>query len=104
MTFPLPPINSARDAADVMSHLMNAVAAGQITPTDAAEISKVVACTVKAFETAEFAGHSTRPTKTALFDAGYSAKCVTLSLALRSSGDADRGFGRVGAEAALAAG
>jgi hypothetical protein len=35
----------------------------------------------------------TRPTKTALFDAGYSAKCVTLSLALRSSGDAGRSFG-----------
>ena len=36
----------------------------------------------------------TRPTKTALFDAGYSAKRVTLSLALRSSGDACRGFER----------
>src|SRR6266481_2806676 len=36
----------------------------------------------------------TRPTKTALFDAGYSAKCVTLSLALRSSGNAGRSFGR----------
>jgi hypothetical protein len=36
----------------------------------------------------------TRPTKTALFDAGYSAKRVTLSLALRSSGDAGRSFGR----------
>ena len=37
---------------------------------------------------------STRPTKTALFDAGYSAKRVTLSVALRSSGDACRGFER----------
>ena len=36
----------------------------------------------------------TRPTETALFDAGYSAKRVTLSLALRSSGDACRGFER----------
>jgi hypothetical protein len=36
----------------------------------------------------------TRPTKTALFDAGYSAKRVTLGVALRSSGDACRGFER----------
>ena len=50
VTFPLPPINTARDAADVMSSIMNAVAAGQLTPTDAAELSKVVACTVKSFE------------------------------------------------------
>ena len=55
VTFPLPPINTARDAADVMSSIMNAVAAGQLTPADAAELSKVVACTVKSFEAAEFA-------------------------------------------------
>ena len=50
VTFPLPPINTARDAADVMSSVMNAVAAGQLTPADASELSKVVACTVKSFE------------------------------------------------------
>jgi hypothetical protein len=55
VTFPLPPINTARDAADVMSSIMNAVAAGQLTPADAAELSKVVPCTVKSFEAAEFA-------------------------------------------------
>jgi hypothetical protein len=58
VTFPLPPINTARDAADVMSLVASAVATGQITPNDAAEISKVVAVTVRAFEaaqTAEFA-------------------------------------------------
>ena len=55
MTFALPPINTARDAADVMSSIMNAVAAGQLTPADASELSKVVACTVKSFEAAEFA-------------------------------------------------
>ena len=54
MTFALPPINTARDAADVMSSVMNAVATGQITPADASELSKVVACTVKSFEAAEF--------------------------------------------------
>ena len=48
--FALPPINTARDAADVMSSVMNAVAAGQLTPADASELSKVVACTVKSFE------------------------------------------------------
>jgi hypothetical protein len=53
--FPLPPIHTARDAADVMSAVMNAVATGQLTPADASEISKVVACTVKSFEAAEFA-------------------------------------------------
>ena len=53
--FPLPPINTARDAADVMASVMNAVATGQLTPADASEISKVVACTVKSFEAAEFA-------------------------------------------------
>ena len=47
--------HTARDAADVMSSVMNAVATGQLTPVDASELSKVVACTVKSFEAAEFA-------------------------------------------------
>jgi hypothetical protein len=55
VTFALPPINTAREAADLMSSVMNPVAAGQLTPADAAELSKVVACTVKSFEAAEFA-------------------------------------------------
>ena len=46
----------------------------------------------------------THPTSAVLSDAWYFAKRVTLSLALRSSGDAGRGFGRVGAAAALVAG
>src|SRR6266852_8501460 len=45
----------------------------------------------------------THPTSAVLSDAWYFAKHVTLSLALRSSGDAGRGFGRVGAAAALVA-
>jgi Family of unknown function (DUF5681) len=53
VSFPLPSINTARDAADVMSSVMSAVAAGQITPNDAAEISKVIAVAVKAYEIAE---------------------------------------------------
>jgi CheY-like chemotaxis protein len=46
----------------------------------------------------------TRPTSAVLSDARYFAKRVTLNLALRSSGDAGRGFRRVGAAAALVAG
>ena len=53
VAFALPPINTARDAADVMSDVLSAVASGQLTPADASEISKVVAVAVKAFEAAE---------------------------------------------------
>jgi hypothetical protein len=53
VAFALPAINTARDAADVMSDVLSAVASGQITPADASEISKVVAVAVKAFEAAE---------------------------------------------------
>ena len=45
----------------------------------------------------------THPTS-AVLSYGYFAKRVTLSLALRSSGDAGRGLGRVGAAAALVEG
>jgi len=45
----------------------------------------------------------THPTSAVLSDAGYFAKHVTLSLALRSSGDAGRGFGRDRAAATLVA-
>src|SRR3984957_9140155 len=48
--------------------------------------------------------HRTHPTGAVLSNGWYLAKRVTLSLALRSSGDAGRGFGRVGAAAALVAG
>ena len=53
VAFALPPINTARDAADVMSDVLSAVASGQITPADASEISKAVTFTVEAFEAAE---------------------------------------------------
>jgi hypothetical protein len=63
VSFPMPSINSARDAADLMSAVMSAVAAGQVTPADAAEISKVVGCTVRAFEVAEMSERSERATE-----------------------------------------
>ncbi|WP_312016130.1 hypothetical protein [Bradyrhizobium sp. JYMT SZCCT0428] len=55
MTFALPPINSAQDAAATVSAVLAAVAAGDLTPADAGEISKLIEAYVKAFETAELA-------------------------------------------------
>jgi hypothetical protein len=53
VTFPLPPITSARDAADIAAAVAQAVAAGQLTPSEAAEIGKVIEIYVKAYQTAE---------------------------------------------------
>jgi hypothetical protein len=51
--FALPPITSARDAADIAAAVAKAVAAGQLTPSEAAEIGKVIEIYVKAYQTAE---------------------------------------------------
>ncbi len=53
LALPLPPITSARDAADLMAAVTKAVAAGHITPSEAAEIAKVIDACVKAYQTAE---------------------------------------------------
>jgi hypothetical protein len=55
VTFPLPEIKSAQDAASVLSGVLAAVAAGDLTPSDAAEIGKLIDSYVKAFETADLA-------------------------------------------------
>lgn len=55
VTFDLPSIKSASDAAAVTSAVLSAVANGEITPADAGEIGKLVEAYVKAFETAELA-------------------------------------------------
>jgi hypothetical protein len=55
VTFTLPPITSAQDAAATVSAVLAAVAAGDLTPADAGEISKLIEAYVKAFETAELA-------------------------------------------------
>jgi hypothetical protein len=55
VSFTLPSINSAQDAAAVVSAVLTAVAAGEITPTDAAEVGKLIDSYVKAYETAELA-------------------------------------------------
>ena len=53
VTFPLPPITSARDAADIMAAVAKAVATGHITPGEAAELGKVIDSYVRAYQTAE---------------------------------------------------
>jgi Family of unknown function (DUF5681) len=55
VSFTLPPINSAQDAAGVVSSVLAAVAAGEMTPADAAEVGKLIDSYVKAYETAELA-------------------------------------------------
>jgi Family of unknown function (DUF5681) len=53
VTFALPPITSARDAADIAAAIAEAVAAGNLTPSEAAEIGKVIEIYVKAYQTAD---------------------------------------------------
>ncbi len=53
VTFPLPQITSARDAADLMAAVTEAVAAGHITPSEAAGIGKMIDSYVRAYQTAE---------------------------------------------------
>lgn len=55
VSFALPPINSAQDAASTVSAVLTAVANGDLTPSDAGEISKLIEAYVRAFETAELA-------------------------------------------------
>ena len=58
VAFALPPITSARDAADIAAAVAEAVAAGQLTPSEAAEIGKVIEIYVKAYQTAELVDRS----------------------------------------------
>jgi hypothetical protein len=53
VSFPLPPITSARDAADLMAGVTKAVATGHVTPAEATEIAKVIDAYVRAYQTAE---------------------------------------------------
>ena len=55
VSFELPPIESAKDAAATVSAVLAAVAAGDLTPADAGEISKLIDAFVRAYETAELA-------------------------------------------------
>ena len=52
--FQLPALRSAADAASAMAALTAGVAAGDVTPGEAAELSKLVEAYVKALEASEF--------------------------------------------------
>ena len=60
VTFALPPINSARDAADIAAAIAQAVAAGHITPSEAAEFGKVIEIYVRAYQVAELDDRTAR--------------------------------------------
>jgi hypothetical protein len=55
VTFALPAINTPQDAAATISAVLAAVAAGELTPSDASEISKLIEVYVETVKTAEFA-------------------------------------------------
>jgi hypothetical protein len=52
--FALPTLRSGADAANAMSGITVAVAGGEITPSEAAELSKLIEAYVKALEASEF--------------------------------------------------
>ena len=58
--FPLPPITSARDAADIAAAIAQAVAAGHITPSEAAELGKVIEIYIRAYQVAELNDRTAR--------------------------------------------
>jgi hypothetical protein len=60
VSFPLPPINTARDAANIAAVVVEAVAAGQITPSEAGEIGRLVEAYVKAYHAAELDDRNAR--------------------------------------------
>jgi hypothetical protein len=53
VTFALPPITSARDAADIAAAVAEAVAAGHLSPSEAVELGKIIEIYVKAYQVAE---------------------------------------------------
>ena len=60
VTFPLPPITSPRDAADIAAAIAEAVAAGHLTPSEAAEFGKVIEIYVRAYQVAELDDRTAR--------------------------------------------
>jgi hypothetical protein len=54
VTFALPAIETASDAAKAAGALLTAVSAGEITPQEAAELGKLIEGYVKALEASEF--------------------------------------------------
>jgi len=54
VAFALPEMKTANDAVFAMGALVNAVAAGHLTPTEAAELTRMVQAFAKIIETAQF--------------------------------------------------
>ena len=55
VAFELPPIKTAHDAAIAGSAILAAVSSGELTPTEAGDVSRLLETFVKAFEMAELA-------------------------------------------------
>ena len=53
VTFTLPPMKSSGDAVAAMAALVDAVAAGELTPMEAGELTKMVQAFAKVIETAD---------------------------------------------------
>jgi hypothetical protein len=51
--FELPPVSSAADAAKAAAALLEAVAVGDLTPTEASELGKLIEAYIKALEARE---------------------------------------------------
>jgi len=51
--FSIPALHSAQDASKAMAAITTAVACGELTPAEAAELSRVIETYVKALETSE---------------------------------------------------
>ena len=60
LTFEFPAITNAAEAASTMSAILGAVASGDITPTEASEIGKLVDSYVRAVEATELAARIER--------------------------------------------
>ena len=56
MPFELPPVSSAADAAKAAAALLEAVAVGDLTPSEASELGKLIEAYVKALEATDFCG------------------------------------------------
>ena len=55
MSFELPKIENAKDAAGAITAMLEAVAAGDLTPSEASEVTKLLDTYVKVFEAVELA-------------------------------------------------
>ena len=54
VSFEMPPIGTAADAGKALSALLRAVADGELTPSEAAELGKLVESYIRALEASEF--------------------------------------------------